>query len=94
MQQELKEESLLPDYVVAIISGIAFIIVLAFSAYHGTTDQQYKQGQILYPDYVHTDTLVVTDANKLNWRFENLSMATDEDISEALMDCTEVYKGE
>lgn len=44
----------------------------------------YKDGDTLLPDYSHTDTLIVTDAEKINYRFIKSQPATDGEISEAL----------
>lgn len=49
-----------------------------------TSDTNYRYGQILYPDMVHSDTLIVTNADSLNWCFENYDIASDGDINDVL----------
>lgn len=56
-----------------------------------TSDTNYRNGQILYPDYVHTDTLVVVNADSLNWCIANYDIASDGDISDVLRAYTVPY---
>lgn len=51
-------------------------------------DTNYINGQILYPDYVHLDTLVVIDAATLNELIQLPDIGSDEDISEILNEST------
>jgi hypothetical protein len=44
----------------------------------------YSNGQILFPDYAHDDTLIVVDAQYLNLAFDVLKPATDGEISNVL----------
>ena len=47
-------------------------------------DILYRDGDTLLPDYVHSDTLIVTDAKTLNWCMENCDIASDGDINDVL----------
>ena len=55
-----------------------------------TTPGKFAEGEILLPDYSHNDTLIVTDANKLNDMFAipATAPATDGEISNALATTT------
>lgn len=51
------------------------------------TSSVYYNGQTLYPDYAHDDTLVVFNAKELNRIFDGVDLpvpATDEEIDEIL----------
>lgn len=48
------------------------------------TDTKFHKYEILYPDYAHTDTLVVIQADSLNWCMEHYDIASDGDISDVL----------
>lgn len=52
------------------------------------SDSKFYAGQVLYPDYVHTDTLVVLDGVRLSWAMSNPNIASDEDISDVLGEFT------
>jgi hypothetical protein len=45
---------------------------------------KYYNGEVLLPDYVHEDTLIVTDAVFLNYCMENYDIVTDGDIADIL----------
>lgn len=54
----------------------------------------FTKGEVLYPDYAHTDTLVVEDATSLNNAFDstyNEVPATDGEISDVLHDFCHPY---
>lgn len=53
-----------------------------------SSDITYYNGEILLPDYVHTDTLVVIDAELLNDIITQPDIASDQDISECLTGTT------
>lgn len=57
--------------------------------YYETDDTQYVNGEVLYPDYIHSDTLVVTDAAFLNWCMRYYNAECDGDISDILRTTTE-----
>lgn len=52
------------------------------------TDNSFKSGEILLPDYVHLDTLVVLDGLRLTWHIQSPDVASDEEISEILGEYT------
>lgn len=56
-----------------------------------TDDTKFHNGEILLPDYVHLDTLVVTDAKFINWAMEYYDAASDGDIMDILRSGTEKY---
>lgn len=69
------------------IVAMALLICLAdnFSDMPGPgARQNYKNGEILLPDYAHTDTLTVIDSEGLNAAMEDLQPATDQEISDIL----------
>lgn len=49
-----------------------------------TDDTQYYKGEVLYPDYVHDDTLVVVNAKDLNMLMEKYDVQSDGDINDIL----------
>ncbi len=49
-----------------------------------TDDLSFKNGEVLYPDYAHQDTLIVVNADSLNWCMENYDIASDGDIWDVL----------
>ncbi|MEO7044309.1 MAG: hypothetical protein ABI091_03320 [Ferruginibacter sp.] len=49
-----------------------------------TSDTNYFNGQILPPDYVHENILVVVNADSINWCMENYNIAGDGDILDVL----------
>lgn len=55
-----------------------------------TDNTHFYNGEILLPDYVHTDTLVVTDAKTLNWCMANYDVASDGDINDILTITTKI----
>ncbi len=57
-----------------------------------TDDTHYYQGEVLYPDYVHDDTLIVTDAAYLNWAMDSANIASDAEINDALIQGTKILK--
>lgn len=54
-----------------------------YSGYE-TSDTAYYNGEILYPDMIHDDTLIVVDASKLNWCMKYYDIASDGDINDVL----------
>lgn len=48
----------------------------------------YKNGDTIYPSYAISDTVIVINAGFLNEEFKNRDIATDEDISEVVGECT------
>lgn len=46
--------------------------------------QPYYNGEILYPDYVHDDTLIVTDAAAMNYLISRDTLNTDGSNSDIL----------
>lgn len=46
--------------------------------------QNFKDGDTLLPDYSHVDTLIVTNAERVNFLFMKSQPATDGEISEVL----------
>lgn len=56
-----------------------------------TDDTSFKNGEILLPDYVHTDTLIVVDAKFLNECMQNYDIASDGDINDVLRTTTKKY---
>lgn len=75
--------------------GVAVAIHLALS---NKTEQPtlsstptYYNGEILYPDYVQQDTLIVTDAQYLNNVMADPDFdASDDTIAEILSHCTTI----
>jgi len=55
------------------------------------TDDKFFNGQILLPDYVHPDTLIVTDARFINWCMVKYDAASDGDIADILKAGTRKY---
>lgn len=51
-------------------------------------DTNYYNGEILYPDYVHSDTLIVMDSKLLNWCMEKYDIGSDGDINDILIATT------
>jgi hypothetical protein len=51
----------------------------------------FKMGEILYPDYVHEDTLIVYDPEYLNQCLSDGKLKTDADILEILNETTVRY---
>lgn len=49
-----------------------------------TDDTKFYNGEILLPDYVHLDTLIVIDAKLLNWCMEKYDISSDGDINDVL----------
>lgn len=49
-----------------------------------TDDTHYYKGEVLYPDYAHDDTLMVNNADSLNWCIEHYDIASDGDINDVL----------
>jgi hypothetical protein len=47
-------------------------------------EPKYYNGEVLTPDYVHIDTIVVINAKLLNELFSTTYAATDEEISDIL----------
>lgn len=46
--------------------------------------EHFQNAQVLLPDYAHTDTLIVIDAQGLNAAIETLQPRTDGEISDLL----------
>jgi hypothetical protein len=53
--------------------------------------ERFKMGEILYPDYVHDDTLIVYDPEYLNQCLSDGRLKTDGDIMEILNETTVKY---
>lgn len=49
-----------------------------------TDDTGFYNGEILLPDYIHIDTLVVTKADVLNWCMEHYDISSNGDIVDIL----------
>lgn len=47
-------------------------------------DTGFYDGEILLPDYVHSDTLVVISSKFINWAMEYYDAGSDGDISDIL----------
>lgn len=58
-----------------------------FSGY-GTTATIFYNGQVLPPDVIHADTLIVMDAEYLNFAFAHYDLETIADIIEVLQEST------
>lgn len=54
-----------------------------YSGYE-TDDTNYYAGEVLLPDMVHSDTLIVVNADSLNWCMANYDIASDGDINDVL----------
>lgn len=59
-----------------------------------TDDTVFHNGEVLLPDYVHTDTLLVIDANFINWAMKEYDAQSDGDISDILKTGTVPYHKE
>ena len=80
---------IIPNVTAAIAVILIVLQLVACSARtnehtYETDDTKYFNGEILPPDYVHEDTLVVIDAAFLNYLMENYDVASDGDISDCL----------
>jgi len=71
------------------VAGVLLIVGAITMAYHKKESQtaapeapQYKMGEILLPDYAHSDTLIVVNAPALNREIVNAE--TDGEINEVL----------
>lgn len=56
-------------------------------------NKPFKNGQILYPDYACSDTLIIVDADRLNKAFEIGNLGTDSEIDSVLHLYTSLYNG-
>lgn len=65
--------------------------VFKYSGYE-TDDTSYYNGQLLFPDMIHQDTLVVVDAKQLNECIASPYVASDGDLIEILNETTQKYK--
>lgn len=54
-------------------------------------DTNYYNGEILLPDYVHTDTLIVIDAKLMNYLMKYYDATSDGDINDILRVGTKPY---
>lgn len=54
-------------------------------------DTGFYNGEVLLPDYVHKDTLIVVNADSLNWAIKYYDIASDGDIYEILHEYTVTY---
>lgn len=63
-----------------------FIALALLCACNQNTQEHhtYKNGEILLPDYVHLDTLIVVNADSLNWAMGYYDPASDGDIADIL----------
>jgi hypothetical protein len=68
---------------------VAIVNPFKYAGYE-TDDTTYFNGQILYPDYVHLDTLIVTDATRLNQLIGGDDIGSDQDIIDVLCITTEI----
>jgi hypothetical protein len=69
-------------------SVLGFILIAVIIA-TSMKEQRFRNGDILLPDYVHEDTLIVTDADWLNKYID--STGGDGEIMELLNHSTEKY---
>jgi len=60
------------------------LVVLNASHTYESDDTGFYDGEILLPDYVHSDTLVVVSSKFLNWAMEHCDAGSDGDISDIL----------
>ncbi len=68
---------------------LILLLVVLLSIGHATINPaEFRNGDILYPDYTHDDTLIVTDAYQLNFVFRTNPPQTDEDIADLLSKTT------
>lgn len=51
---------------------------------YDVNDTTYHNGELLYPDYVHPETLIVVKADSLNWSMKSGELESDSDIMNAL----------
>lgn len=65
-------------------------IVIDHSLYE--TDVIFLAGEVLMPDHVHSDTLMVIDGLGLTWMISSPYLESDEDINAALGPYTIDYK--
>jgi hypothetical protein len=75
--------------VLIVITGLFGYIIEARGCTQ--TAPAFYNGQILLPDYVHADTLIVTDAEYLNECMKDGKFKTDGDIREILNETTEIH---
>lgn len=78
-----------------IVIGIYAVLMLSLILFHNNNceikDAPYSNGQILYPDYIHQDTLVVVNAKFLNYMMANYNIGTDSEINNLLTGTTIKY---
>src|SRR5262245_41829152 len=79
-----------------IISGLMFMVGIASIVFGIVTNDPpppalFDEGEILYPGYVHADTLIVIDAKGLNKAFHEQDPATDSEIMNVLLPFTKKY---
>lgn len=67
-----------------IIFGVATCQAPRLQHTYETDDTRFKNGEILMPDYVHTEKLMVVNADSLNWAMEYYDAASDGDIADIL----------
>lgn len=74
-----------------IIGVFGFVTILYFfSKSDSKPKESFVDGQILLPDMVHSDTLIVVDAKYLNQCMNDGKLKSDGDIMEILNETTEV----
>lgn len=70
----------------------SYVLDNEYHSYPAVTPATFTQGEVLTPDYVHQDTLIVVNASLLNSIFETEGPATDQEINNALARTTAVKK--
>lgn len=75
-------------FLVLAIGMMGYVIGLSHCVNTQIVPVVFTNGQILYPDYVHSDTLVVNDADYLNACMNDGKLKSDGDIMEILNETT------
>lgn len=90
MQQNLLQIALIKAIVAfALLLSIAFNIGCKHEMQRTANERhEFYNGETLYPDYAHTDTLIVTNADLLNELMKDKQAVTDEEISNTLLKTT------
>lgn len=82
---------------IVVVTVFILLTVIPFKKFvkqphtYETDDTQFYNGEILYPDHVHTDTLIVTDAPFINKWMRDYDAASDGDIYDILRVSTNKY---
>lgn len=78
-------------YIIGLSQGLDRTIEDFKYAGYESDDTHYVNGQMLLPDMVHSDTLVVTDAQYLNECLARPDVKSDDDLFEILNEtCTPI----